>query len=112
MNTPPRDSTHCNTLDALAARLSVSPHELTEAVGLDRDTLDSGDRITQQRLDDLVSILERVTHWSGDPKKAFVWYRTQALPSFGDLTPERLVQSGRTTDLVTYLERISDGGYS
>jgi hypothetical protein len=45
-------------------------------------------------------------------QQAFAWYRSQPLPSFGDLTAEDLVKEGRAEDVKAYLNRIGAGGYA
>ena len=44
--------------------------------------------------------------------RAFAWFRSQPLPSFGDKTAEDLVKEGRAEDVKKYLSRIADGGYA
>lgn len=57
-------------------------------------------------------IIERVVEWAGSREAADHWYRQQAIPSLGDLTPEALVQTGRGALLRRYLERIAEGGFA
>jgi|GEM_PF-6387583 len=57
-------------------------------------------------------IIERVVEWAGGRDAAYVWYRSQAIPSLGHLTPERLVQSGRAALVRRYLERFAEGGFA
>ena len=61
---------------------------------------------------DTVEILNRVSHWCGGPLQASAWFRSQPLPSFGDLTAEDLLKTGRTAALRAYLSRIAEGGYA
>ncbi len=44
--------------------------------------------------------------------RAFAWFRSQPLPSFGDRTAEELVKEGRVQALKDYLARIADGRLS
>jgi hypothetical protein len=52
-------------------------------------------RATQSRLRDTTDIINRVTDWAGSVGRAFAWFRSQPLPSFGDKTAEDLVKEGR-----------------
>lgn len=61
---------------------------------------------------DTAEILNRVSHWCGGPVQALAWFRSQPLPSFGDLTAEDLLKAGRTAALRAYLSRIAEGGYA
>lgn len=102
--------------DRLAEALHVSKAELARATGLSRDALSkrarAGSRQTQQRLRDTVEIINRVAGWSGSVGRAFAWFRSQPLPSFGDKTAEDLVKEGRAQAVKDYLSRIAEGGYA
>jgi hypothetical protein len=41
-----------------------------------------------------------------------LWYQTQPLPSFGDLTAEELVKQGKLEAVKRYLSRVVSGGYA
>lgn len=103
-------------IDALTDSLHVSRKELAAATGLSRDAVSKKDRLnsdaTQKRLRDMVEIINRVLPWSGSVQQAFAWYRSQPLPSLGDVTAEDLVKAGRAEDVKTYLARIAQGGYA
>ena len=58
-----------------------------------------------------MEIINRVAQWSGSDERAFAWFRSQPLPSFGDKTAEDLVKEGRTDAVKAYLSRIAGGGY-
>lgn len=85
--------------DRLSGRLKITTAELAAALGLSRDSVSRRDRITsittQQRLRDMVEIIDPIVHWMGSELAAFAWYRSQPLPSFGDLTAEDFVRAGR-----------------
>lgn len=57
-------------------------------------------------------IIRRVQPWSGSEGAAWVWYRSTAISSLGDLTPEDLVFRGRGDDVRAYLDHLNSGGYS
>lgn len=102
--------------DQLAGRLRVNKSELAQALGLSRDAVSKTARANspsvQARLRDMIEILNRVLPWAGTELIAFAWYRSQSLPSFGDMTAEGLVQAGRAEDVKSYLSRIAEGGYA
>ncbi len=101
---------------ALAKELHITKGGLAEAVGLSRDSVSKKVRLeskaTQARLRETVEIINRVTEWSGSVGRAFAWFRSQPLPSFGDKTAEDLVKEGRAKAVKDYLSRIADGGYA
>lgn len=102
--------------DRLAERLHVTKGELACLTGLSRDAVTKRARSsapkTQQRLRDTVDIINRATPWAGSTARAFAWFRSQPLPSFGDKTAEDLLKEGRAQAVKDYLSRIADGGYA
>ena len=102
--------------DALAERLHITKGELAAATGLSRDAVSKRARATsaktQQRLRDTVDIINRAVPWTGSTARAFAWFRSQPLPSFGDKTAEDLLEEGRAQAVKDYLSRIADGGYA
>jgi len=100
----------------LAEALQISKSDLAAGAGLSRDAVYRTSRLashrTQQRLNEVVEILDKVLPWTGHPRIAYAWYRSQGLPGFGGLTAEDLVKSGRSEDVQHYLSRISVGGYA
>ena len=101
---------------ALAKALHITQSDLAEVTGLSRDSVSKSNRskskTIQARLRDTVEIINRVSDWSGGAGRAFAWFRSQPLPSFGDKTAEDLVKEGRANDVKAYLSRIADGGYA
>lgn len=102
--------------NALAKALHITQTDLAEVTGLSRDSVSKRARLksraTQARLRDTVEIINRVAEWSGGAGRAFAWFRSQPLPSFGDKTAEDLVKEGRADTVKAYLSRIADGGYA
>ena len=103
-------------IDRLSDQLHVTRTELALATGLSRDAVSKQSRrrsnMTQKRLRDLIEIINHALPWAGSVQQAFAWYRSQPLPSFGDLTAEDLVKEGRAEDVKAYLNRIGAGGYA
>ncbi|WP_347985758.1 antitoxin Xre/MbcA/ParS toxin-binding domain-containing protein [Methylomonas sp. AM2-LC] len=104
------------TANVLAKILHITQNDLADVTGLSRDSVSKKDRCksrtTQARLRDTVEIINRVSEWSGGVGRAFAWFRSQPLPSFGDKTAEDLVKEGRAEAVKAYLARIADGGYA
>jgi transcriptional regulator with XRE-family HTH domain len=104
------------TANVLAKILHITQNDLADVIGLSRDSVSKKDRCksrtTQARLRDTVEIINRVSEWSGGVGRAFAWFRSQPLPSFGDKTAEDLVKEGRAKAVKAYLARIADGGYA
>ena len=100
----------------IATALRTTLDEVARTVGLGRDAVMRQDRIaspkTQKRLREMVEILNRVEPRFGSALIAYAWYRSQPLPSFGDMTAEDLVRAGRANDVRGYLSRIAVGGYA
>jgi hypothetical protein len=102
--------------NALAKALHITQNDLADVTGLSRDSVSKRARLhgraTQARLRDTVEIINRVAVWSGGEGRAFAWFRSQPLPSFGDKTAEDLVKDGQADAVKAYLSRIADGGYA
>lgn len=96
--------------------LHITQAELAATLGIPREAVSKSNRVrtvtVQTRLRELVEILNRVLPWAGSPLAAYAWYRSQSLPSFGDVTPEQLVRDGRADDVRHYLDRIAAGGFA
>ena len=103
-------------INVLARILRISKTELAAATGLSTDAVWRASRArsatTQKRMGELVRILERVAPWTGHPRIAYAWYRSQQLPGFGSMTAEDLLKMNRSNAVDTYLDRIADGGFS
>ncbi len=102
--------------DRLVDILRITKVELAHAVGLSRSAISKKSRLkakkTQSRLRDTVEVINRILPWSGSVQQAFAWYRSQPIPSFGDLTAEDLVKDGRAEAVKRHLSRIAAGGYA
>lgn len=109
-------SSNAVSADSLADRLRVTKSELAAAIGMSRESVSKVARANspsvQARLREMTEILNRVLPWAGSELAAFAWYRSQPLPSFGDLTAEDLVRAGRAEAVKSYLSRIAEGGYA
>lgn len=57
-------------------------------------------------------ILAQAERLAGSQAAALAWYRTEAIPSLGNRTPEALVARGRGDEVRAYLAHLADGGYA
>jgi hypothetical protein len=96
--------------------LRITQAELAATLGMPRESVSKQSRVAtvsvQARLREMVEILNRVLPWTGSPLAAYAWYRSQSLPSFGDMTAEALVRDGRGGAVRSYLDRIAAGGFA
>lgn len=102
-------------LDVATRALGITKGEFAKASGLTRDSISRTNRLesraTQRRLREVVEILFRLIPWAGSFPQAFAWYRAYAIPSFGNLTPEELVQDGHVEAVRAYLMEMALGAY-
>lgn len=101
---------------AVAAEFRTTVKEVASLSGLSPDTMVRQNRFrskaSQQRLYDIVMILNRIIPWCGTPMQAYAWFRSEPLPSFGDLTAEELVKRGMADAVMKHIGRIAEGGYA
>src|SRR4051812_14711367 len=80
--------------DRLSAALRITQIELAAASGLSQDAVSKKKRLQapapQTRLREVAEIINRILPWCGSVTQAFVWYRSQPIPAFGDQTAEDL----------------------
>jgi hypothetical protein len=104
------------SLRAVAEEFHITVKEIAVLSGLSPDTVAKQSRFrtkaSQRRLRDIVLILYRVLPWSGSPMQAYAWFRSEPIPSFGDLTAEELVKRGMAEAVMEYIGRIAEGGYA
>lgn len=97
----------------LAGILQVTEAELLASVGMSGPAVGEVEsREVQRRLVVLVDLLERVTPWCGDLQTAYDWYCHHSIVGFGGETARDLVKVGRESAVMTYIDRIADGGYA
>jgi hypothetical protein len=103
-------------VERVAAKFGMSKTQLAETVGLSRETLYKPDRTrgvkVQNRVREMVEIVDRVKEWAGGTDQAMAWYRSQPIPAFGGRTAESLVKDGKAADLRDYLDSIAVGGFA
>jgi len=100
----------------VAETLHLSKGQLAQTIGLSPEALYKVERTkslrTQERLRDMLDIVNRVVPWAGGMIQAFAWYRAQPLPAFGDRTAEALVKDGKAVALREYLDHLAMGGFA
>ncbi len=101
---------------ALADEFHTTVKEIAALSGLSLDTISKQSRFrskpSQKRLRDILLIINRVLPWCGTPMQAYAWFRSEPLPSFGDLTAEDLVKRGMAEAVLEEVSRIAKGGYT
>ena len=63
-------------------------------------------------LRDLAEILGHAEPWAGSMERAYQWFLTQTLLSFGGRTAADLFRAGRADAVKAYLNRIGVGGFT
>lgn len=97
----------------VARMLRTSSEDVASTVGLGRDAVQRRSRMqsdkTQRRLRELVEVLNKVAPRFGSPLMAYAWYRSEPLAGFDGQTAMRLVQDGRATDVLDYIDAVDAG---
>jgi hypothetical protein len=104
------------SVDRVADEFRLSKGQLAEMVGVQREALYKTSRAvapkTQNRLREMVEIIERIKEWAGGIDQAMAWYRSQPIPAFGGRTAESLVKEGKAGALRDYLDHLAMGGFA
>ena len=102
--------------ERIADALRTTKLEIASTLGLSRDAFSRSERIravkTQTRLREMLEILNRVEPQTGSALAAYAWFRSEALPGYGVLTPDQLVRDGHADYVHAYLDRVMAGGYA
>ncbi len=100
----------------IAKELRTSRAEIASTLGLGRDACSRARRIrapkTQERLLQMLEILDRVEGETGSRLAAYAWFRDEPLPGFGGVTADSLLREGKAAQVQAYLDRIAAGGYA
>ena len=100
----------------LALALRTTSRDVVRSAGLSDDVARRASRArapkSQQRLREMIEIIDRVTEWAGGRDFAAAWYRSQPIAAFGGQTAEALVKAGRANVLREYLDGIAIGGFA
>lgn len=116
--TPLRDTVYAEgriSTARLRNALGLSLRELARLSGLPYDSVRKSERAdsakVQRRLQDWISILDRVTPWAGSLAQALAWYSAHEIPALG-MTAEQAVRMGRSDYVWAHIEDISQGSYA
>ena len=100
----------------LALALRTTSREIVRSAGLSDDVARRASRAqapkSQQRLREMIEIIDRVGEWSGGREFAVAWYRSQPIAAFGGQTAEALVKSGHANAVREYLDGVALGGFA
>lgn len=100
----------------IAAQQHTTAEEVATLCGLPQEAIHDPDHIRspafQDRLRELVLIFERIQPRCRNQTSAYVWYRSEPIPSLGDATAEELVKAGNGHLILSYLARVKQGGYA
>ena len=97
----------------IAEAFRTTSEEVARTAGLGRDAVQRKDRIrsdkTQRRLREMVEVINKVEPRFGSTLMAYAWYRSEPLPGFSGQTAMQLVRSGRTDDVLDYIDALDAG---
>ena len=103
-------------VDDMVETFGLSKVQIARSLGLPKEAVHKRDRLTapktQQRLREMLEIINRVSVWSGGQVPAMAWYRSQPIPALGDQTAEALVKAGQADLVREYLDGIAIGGFA
>lgn len=94
------------SLDGIARHFGMSRRQLIETLGTT-----AGRPAGRARVEEMLSILERVTEQAGGPYQAMAWYRAEPLPAFGGRTAESLVKDGKAGAIREWLGHVALGAF-
>lgn len=114
--TMPLDAQGHVIVDDVVDVFGLSKLQIARSLGLPKEAVHKRARLgaakTQQRLREMLEIVNRVSDWSGGKLQAMAWYRSQSIPALGDQTAEALVKAGKADVVREYLDGIALGGFA
>ncbi len=97
----------------IATTLLTNADDLARTAGLGKDAIQRAVRVrqprTQRRLRELVEVLNKVEPRFGSALVAYGWFRSEPLPGFSGQTAMQLVQAGRASDVLDYIDAVDAG---
>ena len=103
-------------MEDVADRFGLSKLQVARSLGLPKEAVHKRSRFvapkTQQRLREMLEIVNRVSQWAGGQVQAMAWYRGESIPALGDQTAEALVKAGKADVVREYLDGIALGGFA
>ena len=98
---------------AVAHVFLTTRDEIAHSAGLPRDAVVRKKRIdtprTQQRLRQMIEIVNRVEARFGSALMAFAWFRSTPLPGLGHRTAMSMVRDGKAQEVLDLLDAIDAG---
>lgn len=103
-------------VEDVAEAFHMSKAQLAETAGLAREVFQKASRRdspkAQNRVREMLEIINLVQGWAGGAAQAMAWYRAEPIPAFGGRTAEALVKSGEATAVRDYVDHLATGGYA
>lgn len=103
-------------LDEIAELFRMSKAQLADTAGLAREVFQKTSRRdgpkAQNRVREMLEIINLVQTWAGGAAQAMAWYRAEPIPAFGGRTAEALVKSGNANAVRDYADHLATGGYA
>lgn len=100
----------------IADAFRTTSEEVARTAGLGKDAVQRKERIrsakTQRRLREMVEIVNKVEPRFDSALMAYAWYRSEPLPGFSGQTAMQLVRSGRSDEVLDYIDAVDAGVYA
>jgi hypothetical protein len=97
----------------IADAFRTTSEEVARTAGLGKDAVQRKDRVrsdkTQRRLREMVEVINKVEPRFGSTLMAYAWYRSEPLSGFSGQTAMQLVRSGRTDEVLEYVDAVDAG---
>ena len=97
----------------IADAFRTTSEEVARTAGLGKDAVQRKERIrsakTQRRLREMVEIVNKVEPRFDSALIAYAWYRSEPLPGFSGQTAMQLVRSGRSDEVLDYIDAVDAG---
>jgi len=97
----------------VAEAFRTTSEEIARTAGLGKDAIQRKDRVTsdktQRRLREMIEVINKVEPRFGSAMMAYAWYRSEPLSGFSGQTAMQLVRTGRTDDVLDYIDAVDAG---
>jgi uncharacterized protein (DUF2384 family) len=103
-------------IDEVIGAFRLTRSQLAETAGLAAATISKSDRRegarAQNRMREVIEILEHIREWAGSNAQALAWYRAEPIAALDGRTAEALVKSGEAGAVRDYLDHLALGGFA
>jgi len=100
-------------LERLIQEIPISKSEFARELGVSPASIAGGRSLPIScRLQQAMTILNRVEPWAGSATSAWSWYLSQPIPALDGRTASEMVSNDRGSQVLAYLEALKEGGYS